>query len=237
MAKKKKVKKVKQKPKARKKAKRKTPKARPPKVQALGLHGKKLRILEEVPVMPCSAFGRNKQGLRFAYTQAEKVYAIYREKTEHYGLTIRNIELVVTNIKYTDEVKVGDEWKSVEVTATLCVGKWEIRDKETGETEEFGGIAFGDNYVWSANSAQTVAKKQALLDYFETAWPQPTDWCKFVRESLEEQGTNMVAALKMILPQKVYEILTATKAIKELTEHFSKEIPKCRKPRKSRKSK
>lgn len=227
MAKKKKAKK-------KKVAKRKPPKR--PKPRPLGLHRKKLLILKEVPKMPCSAFARDKQGLRYAHTQAEKVYAVYREKTEKYGLTIRNIELIVSNIKYTDEVKAGDDWKNIEVTATLCVGKWEIRDKETGETEKFGGIALGDNYVWSANSAQTVAKKQALLDYFETAWPQPTNWAKLVRESLEEQGTNMVAALKMILPQKAYEIIAATKAIKELEEFYGKEIP-CQKPQKSKKSK
>jgi len=217
--------------KAKKTAKSKTkskPSKRKPK-GPVGLHEKKLQIMREVPEMPCSAFGRDNQGLRFAHTQAEKVYAIYRQKTLEYGLTIRNIDLVVSNIKYTDEVKVGEDWKKVEVTAVLCAGNWEIRDNATGQTEEFGGIAIGDNYVWSANSAQTVAKKQALLDYFETAWPQPTDWAKLVRESLEGQGTNFVEALKMILPQKAYEIMEATTAIKELEEFYGKEIS-CQKP-------
>lgn len=225
-----KKKKVKRKVKAKRKSAAK-PKA------VLGLYGKKLRILKEIPIMPCSALSKDRQGLMFAHTQASQVYNKYREICLKYGLTTRRTKGITSNIEYPEVFWKDGEAKVVLVKAVLFEGEWEIRDSETGQTETFGGSGIGDNRVWSANSAQTVAKKQALLDYFETAWPQPTDWCKVVRESLEAlKGENFTEALKQIMPPQAYEILTATKAIKEMTEFYGKEIP-CQKPKKSKKSK
>lgn len=233
MPKKKKVKK-KVKKKAGKKQTGKKP-TTPCKSTALGLHGKKLLILKEIPIMPCSAISKDRQGLMYAHTQATKVYNTYREICLKYGLTTRRTKGVTSNIEYPEVFWKDGVPNVVLVKAVLFEGEWEIRDSETGQTETFGGSGIGDNRVWSANSAQTVAKKQALLDYFETAWPQPTDWCRVVREALEElKGENFNEALKQIMPAPAYQILTATQAIKEMLKFYGEEIP-CKKPRKSRK--
>lgn len=228
MAKKKKVK---------KRANKRKPAKPKPKPQALGLHGKKLLILKEIPTMPCSAISKDRQGLMYAHTQATQVYNRYREKCQEYGLTIRRIEGKTTDGQRPTLIKTESAWEVKPIPCVRFEGVWEIRDNETEQTETFGGAGDGDNEIWSANSAQTVARKQALLDYFETAWPQPADWCRVVREALEGlKGENFNEALKQIMPAPAYQILTATQAIKEMTEFYSKEIP-CQKPKKSRKSK
>lgn len=230
MAKKRKAKKKKSKKPTKPKSRAPKPKAK----TALGLHSKKLLILEEIPTMPCSAIAKDRQGLMFAHTQATKVYKTYREACLKHGLTTRRISGTTTNIEYPEVFWEHGKANVISVKAVLFEGEWEIRDTETGETETFGGSGIGDNRVWSANSAQTVAKKQALLDYFETAWPQPTDWARVVRESLESlKGKNFTEAIKQIMPEPAYKILTATKAIKEMEEYFGKEIP-CQKPKKSK---
>lgn len=211
------------------KGKKKPPKKpRNRKPAVLGLHGKKLLILKEIPLMPCSAISKDRQGLMYAHTQATRVYKTYREICLRHGLTTRRIKGATTNIEYPEVFWKDGVANVVLVKAVLFEGEWEIRDSETGQTETFGGSGIGDNRVWSANSAQTVAKKQALLDYFETAWPQPTDWAKVVRESMEQlKGEEFTKGLKQIMPEWAYNILTTPKALKEMDEYFGKEIPKC----------
>ena len=220
-------------------AKKKTKSKSRPKIQpTLGLHGKKLLILSEVPIMPCSAISKDRQGLMYAHTQATDVYNKYRDMCQKYGLTIRRTEGRTSNIEYPEVFWENGKPNVVLIKAVLFEGEWEIRDNETGQTEGFGGSGIGDNRVWSANSAQTVARKQALLDYFETAWPQPTDWARVVREELVKlKGDEFIKGVKMIMPEWAADILDQTKAIQELRDYFGKEMPKCRKSKKSKKSK
>ena len=223
MAKKKAKKKVKKKVK-RKKAKRKSPDiVFPPKYN---LHTAKMKILKAVPIMPCSAFSKDKQGLRYAHTQAEKVYQVYREQCEKNDLVIRRIEGKATDAHRPDWVKKedpesGDSWWALEeVPCVRFEGVWEIEHIPSGEKETFHGAGDGDNDIWSANSAQTIAKKQALLDYFETAWPQPTDWPKLVRDSLEQAGPEeFIEAMKQIIPNKIAE---STGILDVMSAYFDK---------------
>lgn len=211
----------------RKAAKRRKPRRKP--IFALReLHAKKLEILEAVPIMPCSVLGRDWQGSRFAHTQAERVYQIYREECTKRKLVIRRVKGETSDCKISDWDSKGN---CVERTGTLFQGVWEIRDNDTGETEEFGGSGQGLNGVWSANSAQTVAKKQALLDYFETAWPQPTDHLKVIRESLAAvPDAEKVEAYKQIFGSEstTWSIMTATGAVKKMEEFYRGE-QKCQK--------
>ncbi|KKL72384.1 hypothetical protein LCGC14_2085400 [marine sediment metagenome] len=186
------------------------------------LHKKKLEILRAVPIMPCSAIGKDRQGLRYAHTQAEKVFQVYRRESESRGLVIRLVEGEAVNAKRPGEVKVGDQWQTKNVPCVRFNGKWEICDTATGQKETFKGSGDGDNEIWSNNSAQTIAFKQGLLMYFFTAWPQPTDWCKVIRKSLEEAGTEeFVKAMKMIIPEKIAK---ATGIIDMLDAFYSKPI-------------
>lgn len=219
---KKQTKKKKVKRKVAKKAKKKKARGRKTVVVQPGLHFKKLEIMAAVPVMPCSVIGRDNYGLRFAYTQAAQVYQRYARLCREKGLTIRRIEGKTTDAYYGDSYQ-NSEGKT-KFAKRPCVrfeGIWEICDTGTGQTETFGGAGDGDNLIWSANSAQTIARKQALLDYFETAWPQPTDYLKLIRESLEQvQPTRFVDALQEIMPENAFNIMTSTGAIKALQDFF-----------------
>lgn len=188
------------------------------------LHEKKLEILRAVPIMPCSVLSKDMQGLRFAHTQAEKVYQVYRRECESRGLVIRRIEGETVDAEHPQLIKKESGWDIKSVPCVRFEGVWEICDKDSGETETFGGSGDGENGIWSANSAQTIARKQALLDYFETAWPQPTDWVKVIRESLEELGPQeLVKAVKMIIPEKIAE---ATGIVDEIGNYFDKQFKK-----------
>lgn len=190
------------------------------------LHQKKLAIMREIPIMPCTAITKDPQGLRFAHTQAEKVYKIYREACLKRGLVTRRTGGELVNGKTVDWKPVGrDRWEIVEVS---CVrfkgGVWEICDSETGEKETFRGDGDGNNLIWAGNSAQTIAKKQALLDYFEVAWPQPSNHCEVIRKSLQDASPEeFVKAMNMIIPEKIAK---ATGIIKMLDAFFSKPIKK-----------
>lgn len=177
-----------------------------------GLHAKKAEIMAKVPNMPCSAIGRDLHGLRFAHTQAERVYAVYRDLCAEKGLVIHRTE--------GKSRVINDTAERIQI---LFEGVWEIRDRATGQTETFGGHGQGDNGRWSANSAQTIAKKQALLDYFETAWPQPTQFLEVIRDSIAAvPDAEKVEAFKQILPPQAWDVLTAAGAVKELKDFFER---------------
>jgi hypothetical protein len=223
MAKKKKAKAKKKVSKKRKTTKRKKAAAKGPHPKR-GLHAKKAEIMAAVPNMPCSAISRDPAGLRFAHTRAERVYATYRDLCAERGLVIRRIEGITEDAHYGEFVYAEDRNEPAKIVKRPCVrfqGLWEIRDRATGQTETFGGAGDGDNGVWSANSAQTVARKQALLDYFETAWPQPTDYLKVIRDSIAAvPDAEKVEAFKQILPEHAWNVMTQTGAVKALTDLF-----------------
>lgn len=198
LAKKKKV----AKKKTRKKAKRKGAKRVVKKADPQGnLHTKKLQIMKAIPMMPCSAVSKDRQGLAFAHTRATEVYNRYREECSKRKLVIRRIEGMLSNQQYVMDIHTGEGWDTKEVVCACFEGVWEITDIESGEKETFGGSGYGDNDIWSANSAQTVAKKQALLDYFEVAWPQPTNLKKIIKQELADLSQeDLRQALQEIIP-------------------------------------
>lgn len=218
--------KQKKKKKAKRKVTKKKKKVKRRKSKAVvvqrGLHAKKLKIMAAVPVMPCSAIDKDIHGLRYAYTQATQVYQRYTRLCREKGLTTRRIEGMTTDAHYGDSCQDSDgKTKFVKRPCVRFEGVWEIRDKDTGETETFGGSGDGDNLIWSANSAQTIAKKQALLDYFETAWPQPTNHLKIIRESFEQiPPEEKVKAFEQVLPKEAWNIMSKAGAIKALREFY-----------------
>lgn len=188
------------------------------------LHTKKLEIMRAVPIMPCTVIAKTRQGFLFAHTQAEKVYDIYRRECESRGLIIRRIEGKTTSTVHPELNYENDGWVITEKPCVRFEGLWEIVDVASGESETFGGSGDGSNNIWSVMSAQTIAKKAALLDYFEVAWPQPTDWVRTVKESVEELGPQeMFKALKEIIPAKIFE---ATKIGDILGDYFNEMFQK-----------
>lgn len=195
--------------------------------QIRSLHAKKLQIMSEVAVIPCSAISKDRYGLMYAHTQAEKIFQLYAEKCRQAKLVVRMIECVISSIKYPDILRGVESDLPTSVDSVLAVCKFEIRDTESSETETFMGAGLGDNHVWSANSAQTVAMKQALIQYFFTAWPQPTDYCEVIRKELAGlKGEEFYKAIKKMLPEKPIEPLTQSVALKELVEYFAGPIKK-----------
>lgn len=200
---------------------------RRPRNPLASLHKKKLEILLAVPVMPCSVIAKDKQGLRYAHTQAEKVFNTYRRECQSRGLVIRLVEGESIDAYRPDEVKVGDHWQPKAVSCVRFTGKWEICDSKTGQKETFIGSGDGDNDIWSNTSGMTVAFKEGLLLYFFTAWPQPTNWLKIVHDSLKDANPeDFVKAIKAIVPEKIAEATGMTAA---LDEYFSKPLKKRRK--------
>jgi len=190
-------------PKTKKKTKKKnkkTVKRKPP--RPIGLHAKKIQIMNEIPIMPVSAIGKDRQGARYCHTQAEKVYAMYRKACSTRNLTIRRVNGQSGTANYQDNYQDKDGmWVIQKTICSTYEGIWEIRDAETGQTEQFAGAGYGDNYVWSCNSAQTVARKQALLDYFEVPWPQPDQTYFVVKDGLSTlDAPKFVDAVKAMMP-------------------------------------
>jgi hypothetical protein len=63
--------------------------------------------------------------------------------------------------------------------------------------------------------------KQGLIQYFFTAWPQPSDYCEVVKKELAQlKGDDYLKAIKRMLPERLPEDLTSTQAMKELSEFF-----------------
>lgn len=179
------------------------------------LHEKKLLILKRVPIMPCSVISSDKQGIRFAHTQAENVFNRYREECQKEKLVIRLVQLKMSN--HTYEEYRGQEWVKVSCSRAECV--FEIKDTESGESEIFCGSGLGDNYVWSDNSAQTVAMKQGLLMYFFSAWPQPTTFIEIVKDSLGKLDKGQFAkTIIQMLPEHREDV---RKAMSEFFANFS----------------
>ena len=237
MAKKKKVIRKKAKKTAKKKAKKtakkkagKKPKSAKPKRDPLnqlepkGLHAKKLEIMKKIPVMPCSAIGKDRNGYLYAYTQASKVFYEYQQECIELGLVINMIECRMSTATYPDDFKTKDGWVIRNIQCSRAECKFRITDTETGQSEEFTGAGLGDNECWGDTSAQTVAFKEALLLYFLAAWPQPKNTVKIIKEELKQlKGREMIKAIENVFPEPVVRILTSTGAIEEMKAFFSGE--------------
>lgn len=189
------------------------------------LHMKKEQIMREVPVIPCTVIQKTRQGFIFAHTQAEEVYNTYREKCEYYGLVVRRIEGRYHEGMCPNMRRDDNGWHVVKEPCVYYEGVWEICDTDTGEKETFHGAGAGDNNIWSIMSAQTNARKQGLLDYFETCWPQPTDWLQVTQEYLQklESATEMKKAIKSLLPAP---LANSSAVVAEINKYFEQQFGK-----------
>ncbi len=227
-------------PKAKKKVKKKTAKKkrivvkRDPMGQLNpcgALHRKKLTIMAEVPVVPCSAIAKNKQGEMYPHTQADKIFRIYQEKAIEHKLVFRMIECDTFPGKYSTTWYGDEKFNVTETPCTIANCTFEITDTESGQKETFKGSGMGDNGVWSAQSAQTVAFKQGLIMYFLHAWPQSENFSKIIRNELEGLNSDdLVKVMKSIIPAKTgYEIMTNPEALKIMADFFGQNMKKSKK--------
>jgi hypothetical protein len=228
MAKKKTKKKVKKSSKKKAPKKKRTqpirfvPRIKPP---LYHLHLKKEQIMRNVPVMPCTAIQKTRSGFVYAHTQAVEVYNTYREQCELYGLTIKRISGGFREGMSPELVRDESGWQLIKRPCVFYSGKWRITDTDTGEHEDFVGSGAGDNNIWSVMSAQTNAKKQALLDYFETCWPQPTSICELTNEYLQklESSEDFKKAVKKLLPGNMG---SSSAVVAEIEKYFQEQFSK-----------
>lgn len=153
--------------KAKKKAK-KTTKKRQPKTKhpsefteqekSILLHQKIHDVMKENPVIECTLKGHDDYEDRdFGICEAAAVFRMYNEAMSKHHLTFIPIGITPT---------LGNGCVLVKVT-------YQITDITTGWSEVIQCCGFGMNGQWSANTAQTLALKQALLNTFTCSWPQP----------------------------------------------------------------
>ena len=185
------------------------------------LHQKKLLIMEDIPITPCTALLKDKRGIFVPYTKAEKIFATYSKKCREKKLVVRMLDCRMTR---TPAV-LNNDGKIIIPPRSRAVCKFEIEDTESGQSETFFGSGLGDNDVWSDNSAQTVAMKQGLIMYFFAAWPDPANHLDLIREELAGQSAaDFVAGIKAIMPEKGSkdaQRLNAEGAMKAIMEFFA----------------
>ena len=214
--------KKKAKKKAKKSTKKTTTKAKPV-TQVSGdplwsLHAKVQKVMEAVPVVPCSALSSDNDDRYFAYTRAEQIFAIYHKECIALNLKITMYDSDV--ITTTRPITLEDGTKT-EVPCVRCNGKFRITDTDTGQFEEFVGTGDGDNEVWSCQSAETVAMKQALIMYFMTAWPQPNKMADIIKDELAKLPKEaLYKQIERILPEPLIRAMNAQDATAALTKFW-----------------
>ncbi|MEE9354752.1 MAG: hypothetical protein V3U75_04105 [Methylococcaceae bacterium] len=186
---------------AKKKAKRKPAKKKHYALpRPIGLQAKILKIMKLVPTIECT--GQEQTEARtgedpetYYYTEAAEVFRQYSEAMVEVGLTFVPITIVT----------VLDD-RAYRATVT-----YRLTDVETGQFQDVVAVGLGCNGVWALNSAQTVARKQALLNMFGASYPQPKTAQQVARK-----------AVKMFQP---FDVLSSGEAVKEMDKYFSQEKP------------
>jgi hypothetical protein len=183
-----------------KKPRKKPAKKRYPLPRPTGLQAKILKIMALCKIIKCTGIETIEaddptQNETYHYTEAAEVFRVYSEAMIEVGLTFVpiNVDAVLDTRAYR---------------ATIT---YRLTDPETGQYQDVVAVGLGCNGVWALNSAQTVARKQALLNTFGASYPQPKTAAQVVRK-----------AVKMFEP---HTVLTTEQAVNELKKHdfFNKE--------------
>ena len=182
----------------KKATKGKPKKKRYPLPRPIGLQAKILEVMKRVPTIECT--GQEQSEARtgeepetYYYTEAAEVFRIYSEAMVKVGLTFVPISI--------DTVLDARAYR-----ATII---YRLTDAETNQYQDVVAVGLGCNGVWALNSAQTVARKQALLNMFGASYPQPKTSAQVVRK-----------AVKMFQP---LDVLSPGEAAEELNQYFSTE--------------
>lgn len=177
--------------------KKNKPKARrDPLPRCIGLHNKILKVMELLPEIPCTGeeYDDTQQDIYY-YTEAAAVFKLYTAKMVEVGLTFVPISM---------KTEVDRRFYKAEII-------YRLTDPETGQYQDVVAVGLGCNGVWALNSAQTVARKQALLNTFGASYPQPDKAKPNIRKIARGFDVN--------------DVLTSEKARTELVEYdfFNKE--------------
>ena len=166
----------------------------------VALHRKIQLIMDKVPVIEASGYEIDELDNDYYYTEAATVFEVYTEAMVSVGLTFVPIH-----------AETCFEHRAYKATVT-----YRVTDVDTGAYIDVVGVGLGANGIWSYNSAQTVARKQALLNTFGASYPQPPDTKKDVRK-----------AVKMFRPLDM--ILTCKSAVQEVDDYFAEKFKTVKK--------
>lgn len=133
-------------------------------------HQKILEVMNRHTEIECSGRGVDFDGNEYGYTEAEVVFREYGRSMRDLGLTCIPIEKTAVLGK----------------TAYMIQAKYKLTDTDTGYSEIITGCGLGTNGQWAANTAQTLALKQALLETFGASWPQPEEYKDIVKKEAEK---------------------------------------------------
>ena len=122
---------------------------------------------------------QDSEGNEYNFTQAKEIFKVYGDALNEVGLTFLPVRT---------KGNLGKRFYEATVT-------YEITDIDTGESKEVEAIGLGCNGVWCANSAQTVARKQALLNAFGASYGDNESPKNVVRKQM--QGFNIKEIIEL----------------------------------------
>jgi len=171
-----------------KKAKSKTTSKHPTKFseqeKSIILHQKIHAVMKENPKIDCTLVGED-EDRKFGICEAAEVFKMYNKAMAKHDLTF--IPMAVNPI-------LGNGCVLVRCT-------YRITDITTGYFETVQSCGFGMNGQWSANTAQTLALKQALLNTFTCSWPQPEEY----RQEIQHVAARVFGPAQS--PQQISEAI------------------------------
>ncbi len=146
-----------------------------------------IEVMIAVGTIQCTGTVEGEDGTTYSYTEAAHVFKEYREAFINAGLTIRPFA--------------SPEMKPELTTAgrnTTVLGYYKITDATTGYYEISWGIGIGLNAFWAANTAQTLAMKQCLLNCHLADWPQPPEYKETCKAELRQFNLSTASADEVV---------------------------------------
>ena len=165
-----------------------------------GLYQKIHKVSALIPVIECTRKEQDGEGAEaeiYYYTEAAVVFELYSHAFRVVGLTFTPVGIKT----YMD----GGFYR-----ADM---KYRVTDIETGYSIDVVGSGLGGNGGWSLNTAQTVARKQMLLNTFGAAYKQPESMKDVVKRL--SKGFNVDSCI---------QIATAGEASEEIKEFFGQQL-------------
>jgi|TARA_R100000501_G_C2620416_1_gene113673 hypothetical protein len=167
-------------------------------------------VMHLVPEIDCTGIDDERE---YAYTEAHHVYRRYREAFAEVGLTIMPV--------LDDKTQLLHLGRGM-FQATVV---YEVTDIDTGYSERGIGVGLGINGVWAANSAQTRAMKQFLIQTFLASWQPPPDLKAIVYQNMKDFDQSKVEATAVQNFGKPINEMTSEEAASAVGSFFENYTP------------
>ena len=163
------------------------------------LYWKINEVSKLVPQIECKGEERvgDDESEIYYYTEAAEVFKKYSDAFVKIGLTFLpvKIQVIMDGRFYRADVQ------------------YELTDIETGYSIHVVGSGLGGNGAWSVNSAQTVARKQTLLNAFGCSYNQP--------ESAKKAVKRLAKWFKV---DSVVQVMSSKDVQDEMLDYFGEQL-------------